>query len=277
MSNKLAFYMRPFPQVDTYYKFIDCAVEYSLHAVEGFCHMELTEPDVEAAKKIRQYADEMGITFCCFSVYANIVGEDAEAQVERMKGFADVAAILGSPFFHHTIAPHFCPWEHTEEEAEEAFQLGIKGVREIYDHAAKKGVRAIYEDQAFIFNGVAGFTRFLQAIDRNIGIVADFGNIYQVDERIEPFIEKFMDKVVHVHLKDMTLVDKSYPDCYPTLRGDWVAEMEFGSGSVDFEGAIALLKKYGYDGYYGLEYGAKTDGCPSIQRMLDKVNGWLNT
>ena len=58
IPNKVAFYMRPFPQVDTYYKFIDCAVEYGLSAVEGFCQGKhvgvLTLTKIVAAVEFRQ-------------------------------------------------------------------------------------------------------------------------------------------------------------------------------------------------------------------------------
>ncbi len=266
---KLAFYNKPFPRIETYYDLIDACVDYGLPAYEGFCHMELTEPDVEAAKKIRAYADEKGVVCCCFSVYANITGDDAAAQVERMKGFADVAAVLGSPFIHHTIAPQEKEVSADPAVYEKMFWLGVEGIREIYDHAIQNGVRAIYEDQAFIFNGVAGFGRLLKEIDRDIGVVADFGNIYQMNETVEPFIEAFGDRVVHVHLKDMKIVPECYPGCYPT-KDDAVfcAETEFGTGSVKFADAVALLRKFGYDGYYGMEYGAKTNDPAPIDEMV---------
>ena len=265
---KLAFYNKPFPRIQTFYDLIDCCVAYGLPAYEGFCHMELTEPDIDAAKKIRAYADENGVTCCCFSVYANITGDDAAAQVERMKGFADVAAVLGSPFIHHTIAPQPKEAVANPDVREKMFWLGIEGIRAIYDHAIQKGVRAIYEDQAFIFNGVAGFGRFLKEVDRDIGVVADFGNIFQMNERVEPFIEAYGDRVVHVHLKDMLEVPETYPDRYPTWGDAYCAEIEFGHGEVNFEAAIAALRKFGYDGYYGMEYGAKSDDSTAVDEMV---------
>lgn len=265
---KLAFYNKPFPRINSFYDLIDTAVEYGLPAYEGFCHMELAEPDVEAAQNIRAYADEKGVVCCCFSVYANITGDDAETQVERMKGFADVAAVLGAPFIHHTVAPQ--PKEAVADPAvrEAMFWLGVEGIRSIYDHAIQKGVRAVYEDQAFIFNGLEGFGRLLKEVDRDIGIVADFGNIYQMNETIEPFIEAYGKRVVHVHFKDMRPADKDDPTAYPTVGDNFVAETEFGTGTVNFEAAVAALRKFGYDGYYGLEYGAKSNDSSAIDEML---------
>ena len=279
MSNpKIAFYNLPFPRITSYYQLIDTAVEYGLPAVEGFCHMELTEPDVEAAKKIRAYADEKGIVFCCMSVYADIVGEDAAAQVERMKRFADVAKVLGSPFIHHTVITTNDHALLTPENKEKFFYKGIEGIRQIYDYAESLGIRAVYEDQAFVYNGLEGFSRLVEEVDRNIGIVADLGNICQMEEEIQPVIRRFSDRIVHVHVKDMKWSDTKDPasDCtWATWQGNWVTEVEIGQGDVNFDECFALLKEIGYDGYYALEYYGRSDDTPAIDDALTKLRGWL--
>ena len=68
---KMCFYMAPFPGVKSYYDMIDAAAELNLGAVEGFCMFEFETPDVEAAKKIREYADSKQVTFPCFSVFVD--------------------------------------------------------------------------------------------------------------------------------------------------------------------------------------------------------------
>lgn len=275
MNPKLALYFPPYPRVKSYYELIDMAADYHMETIEGFCHMELADPDIEAATRIREYADKKGIGFCCFSLYANIVGENAELYVERMKAYADVAAVLGSPYLHHTIAPFADPAKMDAEALEEVFQLGLKGVREIYDYAATLGIRAVYEDQGLVFNGLENFTRFINEVDRNVGVVADFGNIYQTDERVGPFIERFADRIVHVHLKDMKLISPDSKNGFPTLRGDRVEITEIGDGSVDFAGCIRLLKEIGYNAYYSLEYTAPTDDSPAFVNSLELANRYL--
>ena len=272
---KIAFYNRPVPSVDSYYKMIDAAVEYGLSAIEGFSHMELTEPDIEAAKHIREYAEKSGISFCCFSVFSDIVQEDATEQIKRLKRFADVAAILGSPFLHHTVITSNDPQILQEPTYQQLFDRGIAGIREIYDYAATKGVRAVYEDQAFILNGGDGIARLLDAVNRDIGLVADFGNIHQADESIIPFMQRFADRIVHVHLKDMQPAKADSPYPLLTKRGNWIAEVEIGQGVVDFQQAISLLQTFGYDGYYALEYGASQDDSPTIAEALQNIRSWF--
>ena len=64
---------------------------------------EFNSPDIEKAHKIKEYANKKDIVFPCFSIYTTIVGADLKEQIKRLQGYADVAAVLGSPYLHHTI------------------------------------------------------------------------------------------------------------------------------------------------------------------------------
>ena len=274
-SDKLAFYSKPFPRVTSYYDMVDLAVQYNVPAIEGFNHMELAEPNLEQARLIRKYADAKGITCCCFSVFADIVSNNAEAEINRLKGFADVAAILGSPYLHHTIAPRADRTTLLTAERDRLFYHGVTGVQQIFDYAKERQVRAVYEDQAFLFNGVENFARFLHAVDRNIGIVADVGNIGQMDETIEPFIQEFSDWIVHVHLKDMKITNAEDEHALPTWHGKYITETEIGSGMVDIAQAIRLLREKNYNGYFALEYSAPYNESSAIDDALSKIRLWL--
>lgn len=277
MNRQLAFYIQPFPRIDSYYKLIDLAADHGMETVEGFCHMELTEPDTDEAARIRAYADQKGIRFCCFSVFCNIVGEDRDKEIQRLKRFVDVAAILGSPYIHHTIAGEIFDPNRVLPIRDQLFERGINGVREIYDYAAAKNIRAIYEDQGFLFNGVNNFLRFLNEVDRPVGVVADFGNICEVGESVTDFIKACGDRVCHVHLKDVVIVDKAPgEECVTTLDGRKFLEVPIGTGSVDFPTAMRLLKENGYTGYYALEIAASADDSPLIEDALRTVNQYLD-
>ncbi len=278
MLNQIAFYALPDPRIQTFYELIDYAVDHGITTLEGYTHLGMETPDMELARNIRKYADEKGVSFCCFSVFAYVAGPERFAEIERLKKYTDVAHILGSPYIHHTITPGFVPSEHTQEEIDATVNEAIESLREIYDYAASLGMRAIYEDQAFLFNGIKGFERLYEVIDRDIGIVADFGNVGQVDEVISPFIERFHDKIAHVHVKDILFTDDTTKTgIFPTLSGTYMCEsIPFGTGDADVEGAIQLLKKYGYDGKYSLEYWYHHEDDPLVNTHLERMNAWLD-
>jgi len=276
MNNKVCFYMPPFPRIKSYYDMIDCAVEHNLSSVEGFCNMDFELPDKEAALKIKEYADSKNIIFPCFSVYINLVGNDSEEMKERLKGYADIAAILGSPYLHHTIANDFSNPDNVLPYKEEFFEKGVKTVREIYDYAESLGVKAIYEEQGYLFNGVENFSRFLDTVKRDVGVVADFANIYQAGEDIKDFINAFSDKFVHAHIKNVTLTESNEIGTgLKTLSGKYMHESEIDKGCANCKEVIDMLKKANYNGYYGLEFSAKSDESGVISDSLALIDSWL--
>ena len=252
MHPKLSLYNPPSKAIKSYREMIDLAAALGLSYLEAFSMFELSEPDENAARKLRAHADSRGVRFSCLSVFADLVGDEQAFFEERLVHYARVAQILGSPFLHHTVAPRFLYAKESEESRKTAFETGVLSVRRVFDEAREIGVRTVFEDQAFLFNGVWRYGAFLSAVEREVGVVADFGNIFQVDERITPFLQKFASRVVHVHLKDMKTVS-SPEGSLSTLSGGFVQECDLGDGEVEFASALSVLKEAGYDGIFSVE------------------------
>lgn len=266
MVKKLCFYAPPFPKTKSYYEMIDLAVEYGLTAVEGFCQYEFEDPDENTAMKIREYADSKNIIFPCFSVFTEYASD--RENIERLKKYANIAKILGSPYLHHTIVGE-CECSKVLPYKEELFRSGVQAVREIYDYCESIGVKAIYEEQGYIFNGVKEFGYFLESVDRPVGVVADFGNIYMSKDDLLEFLKAYAHRVVHAHIKDVVLSDKKgNGKDLESLSGKYMNEVEIGKGIVDIKEAIKILKNAGYDGYYGLEFSASEDNSPIISESI---------
>ena len=274
MNEKITMYSPPFPRLKSYIDVIDLACEFGVGSVEPFCMFEFEEPDTDKARVIKAYADEKGIVFPCISVYTTIVGKDLKDEADRLKKFADVAAVLESPFLHHTIVGEVQNPKKVLPYKDELMEKGIEIVREVYDYAESIGIRTVYEDQGFIFNGVKGFGEFLDKVERNVGVVADFGNICQAGERIEDFIDAFHDRVVHAHIKDMIVSDNAQSG-FPTIDGKYMRSVEVGTGDIDCKKVIELLKSYGYDGYYGVEYAVLEDDSPVMEKVFSQIDQWM--
>ena len=275
MNEKITMYSPPFPRLKSYIDVIDLACEYGVKSVEPFCMFEFNEPDVKKAHKVKEYADKKGVIFPCFSIYTTIVDADLKEQIKRLQGYADVASVLGSPYLHHTIVGEAKDPDKVLPFKDELMCKGIELVREVFDYAAEKNVRTVYEDQGFIFNGVDGFGEFLSKVDRNVGVVADFGNVYQSGDSIEDFINAFREEIVHAHIKDVIVSDTENSG-FPSLNGRFVNyNVEIGTGDIDCKKVIDLLKSYGYDGYYGIEYAVTDDNSPVIEKTFRQVAEWM--
>ena len=268
MFKKICFYTMPFPRVQSYHDLIDLAVEYGMEAIEGFCQYEFAEPDIDKAKEVKAYADAKNIKFSCFSLFCNIVGDDSCEQVERLKKYADVCAVIGSPYLHHTIANEIENPDKVLPFSDELYKKGIEAVREVYDYAESVGVRSIFEDQGYLFNGIENFGRFIQDVERNVGVVADFGNIYHVEEDIDDFIKLTKDRICHVHVKDVLISDKQLGGGLMTSKRNYMHPVPLGEGSVKFFEGMKLLREIGYNGYYSLEYGVLSDDSPLVDEAL---------
>jgi sugar phosphate isomerase/epimerase len=230
---------------------VDFAAAHGITKLETLNILDLSTPDPEIAKDLKAYADSKGISFPCVSVGLDLVGEDHQAAVEQVKQYAHIAKILGSPFLHHTIALNFSDPQLTADNFDLFYTRGLAAVREIFDYAKELGIRTIYEDQGFLFNGRENFARFLKEVDRNVGVVADFGNIQFADEDVEDFIPAFREQIVHVHVKDYIV--SRQPGTYRSKGGHSLTDCPIGQGSVHMDAAFLALQKAGYRGIVSLE------------------------
>lgn len=274
MNKKICFYAPPFSNIKSHHEKIDAAAKYSITGVEAFNNMEFSEPNEEYAKKLRSYADSQNVICPCFSLYVDFSGDDSKKAIEDTKKYANIAKILGSPYLHHTIIAECMDPDKVLPFKNEYYKKGISAVREIYDYAESIGIKTIYEDQGFIFNGIEWFGNFLADVNRDVGVVADFGNILQADAGIIEFIHAFSDKICHVHLKDGFIAEKEIEGMgFKTLSGNYTYETQFGEGKIDLKGAIKVLKDIGYDGYYAMEFGAADEN--GLVKLLNSVNDLL--
>lgn len=265
--NKLCFYVKPFKEVGSYFDMIDLAVEYGHSAIEALSTMEFETPDLEKAQKIREYADSKNIKFSCISVFFDFTKEDYDEAMERLKKYAKIAQILGSPYLHHTVLAEFEDPARVLAEKDKFFEIGIRAVREMYDYAKELGVQTLYEDQGFIFNGVKGLGALLEKADRDIGLVVDFGNIAQSGDEITQLLKAYPDKIRHVHIKDVKVTDEPLSkSSLPTINNKYMNEVKLGTGEVKLKEALAILKEIGYDGYMSAEFPAP-NGDPEELRQ----------
>ena len=250
MQERLSFYTPPYTNITSYFEMVDLACKYGIEYLETLNILDFSEPDLEVAKKLREYADIRGVKFCCVSVGINLVGDDREKNIEKVKKFVDIAVILGSPYIHHTIVFEFEDPDKVVCDETLYFESGIEAVRQIHDYAKSRGIKSMCEEQGFIFNGAERFKRFLNVIDRDIGVVADVGNIMFVDEKADSFFPLVKDKILHAHVKDFKKVKEG---TYKTRGGNYLDDCSLGCGDADVKSALEYLKKIGYNGLISLE------------------------
>lgn len=255
---------------------IDLAVQYGHESLEAYSMFEFQPPDLEKAKRVREYADSKNIKFCCLSVYADFSKEDYAVAVSRLKSYAKIAQIIGSPYLHHTVIAEVRNPSKILSERDQYFDLGIRAIREVYDYAQTLGVRTVLEDQGYVFNGVKGMGELLRKVDRQIGLVADFGNIAQAGDDVTDFIKAFPDKIVHVHIKDIKITNEPISEgSLATMDHKYMTAVKLGCGDVRLKEACSLLKEIGYDGYLSAEFAAMDENSDTMKESFDLIRKYL--
>ncbi len=211
---------------------------------------------LENARKARALLDETGITPTCFSCGCDIIGEKSANSQEMLRKSAKACQILGIPYLHHTVYREINPAKGYPAFSDVLDDI-VTGVRESYDYAEQLGIKCVFENQGFVLNGCERFEIFLDKVDRDVGVVADLGNIYFFNELPEAFVGRMLPRIVHVHLKDY--IKKSGNGLNPgkywnkTINGDYLRDTLIGHGIVEFERIFKMLIASGYDGAFSLE------------------------
>lgn len=210
---------------------------------------------VSDAQTARVVLEENQLSVSCYTAYTDLWG-DPTCEASMCKHI-EIASALGSPYFHHTLAPRLTAASDPE------YQMVIKKLVEvasrIADYADTLGVTCIYEDQGFYVNGVEGFGGFWREMKqrcRNIGVCGDMGNILFVNETPKAFFENYIEDICHVHVKDyLWKKAKQSPGLYweEAAEDSWLRDTMIGHGVVDIESCLKILKDAGYSGSFALE------------------------
>lgn len=244
----------------------------------GFDAMEFTdisgsdnyELQVENAKKIRAEADKYGIKIIAYAIGANLnkpTEEEKAAEVERLKGQVDIAAILGAPVMRHDVTYGLGKTANTR-----SFDLCLpsmaKMAREVAEYAKTKGVMTCSENHGYIFQDSDRVERFFNAVaHENYGVLLDLGNMMCADEDPRLAASRLAPYAIHVHAKDMIVREKKLRSlrCFETRGKNYLVPVALGEGDVKLDKSLQILKAAGYDGYLSVEYEAAHDCIEGIR------------
>ena len=220
--------------------------------------------DRESARQMKKVLDLHALPVACYSVAVDLYEEgmtpDTVTQKEKaLYHYAEMSAELGSPFLHHTLI-----MKHIDDQLpfEEALRLIVPVAVRVAKYAQSLGVRCIYEDQGRFFNGVEKFGRFLAAVRAEcptVGVCGDVGNILFADGDPVEFFRTYAKDIVHVHIKDYALTERSSdsPEWSIAPSGKTYKECIVGTGCIDLDTCIKIMKDVGYTGAFAFENGPR--------------------
>lgn len=223
------------------------AAALGFEAVEVISDRRDALPTPAQVRAARARFDAYGLPVVCYSAVADLSAGDPAA-VEKLKRHAEYAAILGSPYLHHTLLPALSRRADAPAYGEVLPRV-LEGAAQVASHAAALGVICLYEPQGMYFNGTAGLGTFFAALRKqcpDVGICADAGNPLFVHADSVALTRHFAPHVRHVHVKNyaFSTVEPTANERYLLASGTWLRNAPLSSGAVDMTAFLAALPQY---------------------------------
>jgi sugar phosphate isomerase/epimerase len=231
---------------------------------------DLLYPNQTVGLAIRHEAEIHHISLPCFSLVSDLTKPHEK---ERIEGFLHLAKAMGIPLFHHTLYPELDPTK--AKPSRDFFSQAVILERSLYDEAKALGIRLVYEEQGFLFNGHENYLAFLKALERPAGVLFDMGNVAFVEEKASTFLQAVLPRVVHVHCKDYALNGPEKPHVHHSLHHQTIDPVPLGQGDIGPEVLLVTLQKSGYSGAFMLEQeerskAAMAEDIITLQKWLSK-------
>jgi len=170
-----------------------------------------------------------------------------EGAMALMKKAIELASAIGAPTVASYIAGYYHPPTYMVMRRCEAMDLFVKLVRELCLYAADRGVTfSIEPHEGSLINTPDVTLELMERIGmENLFVTLDFGGV-EIGMRshfsIEEIINKFGNKINHVHAKDVSGTVGNWNMCW------------FGAGVVNFKRYADALRRIGYNGYICVEW-----------------------
>ena len=164
------------------------------------------EDSAEYAKKLRAEADRVGLAISNYAVGADFLsGSDGnlEAEVERLKGQVDIAAILGCPTMRHDVTGGI--QDRTYQGYDTVIERLAKGCRAVTEYAAGKGVKTMTENHGFFSQDSLRVEKLINTVaNENFGQLVDMGNFLCADDDPAVAVGRCAPYAFYVHFSTLS-------------------------------------------------------------------------
>lgn len=257
-----------------YFKICDLAKEYGFDGIE-FIELDkadwgITTDPLKTAAEIREHCEKIGLNVIAYTIGANFLADDPEAEINRVCRAVDVAAALGAPLLRHDVC-YELPKKHPYSYRDAIVEIAPR-VRRVTEYAASLGIRTCTENHGFIFQSPERVEQLISAVNHeNYGWLCDIGNFLCAEADPVKSVSIAARYAFHVHAKDFLFKSGELPrpdGFFDTLGGNHLRGTILGHGAVNVRGCMNVLRAAGYDGYVSLEFEGLEEVLPSIQNGL---------
>ena len=267
-----------------YLKICDIAKEIGFDGIE-FVNLNnkswgIEGDEIAMAKEIKKYCEGIGLEIAAYTVGANLLADDIDAEVAKLKHCVDVCQALGAPVMRHDVVYKLrdIPLYSYEDAIREIAPV----IREVTEYAAERGIRTCTENHGFIFQSPDRVEELILAVDhKNYGWLCDMGNFLCADADPAESVFIAAPYTFHAHAKDFLFkpADIEKPEGYQitTVMGNHIRGTVVGHGVVPVRQCVNILKRAGYDGYLSLEFEGPEDNIAAIEAGYKNLRKYVNS
>lgn len=242
---------------------VEKAAELGFDAVEAvdFVNFSGTQEEKKAqALELKQAVEKCGLKFSSLAIGADFLNgsdSDQEKEIQRVKEYVDIAALLGAPRMRHDITAGYKGENYRSYES--LIPTLAQAVREVADYAASKGVMTMTENHGFFSQDSDRVEKLYMAVDHpNFGLLCDLGNFLCADENPAEAVARIAPYTRYVHGKDF-IVKPFYSEdpgegAFRSRGGNFLRGTIIGHGNVPVKHCLHLLKAAGFDGTISIEF-----------------------
>lgn len=236
-------------------------------ALAGFTGTEIGNKYPKDPVELKAALDLRGMQVCnCWFSTFFTVGQEKET-IARFKKQLDFlyqlgARVIGCSEQGASIQGQVIPMFDNQKPvySNEQWEKLFVGMNKLGDIAAAKGIKCSFHHH--MGTGVQTpeeINRFMSGTNENVYLLFDSGHIYfseGTQEAVDALIDKYIDRIAHVHLKDVRSVKRQEAINRRLSFLDAVKTGVFtvpGDGDISFDYILAMLEKHNYDGWLVVE------------------------
>ena len=227
-----------------------------------------TGDPIEIAKTVRAEADALGLEIPAYTVGANLLADDPEAQVKELFSALDVAKVLGAGVLRHDAS--FSLKKLPGYTWESGIRDMVPYIRRIADRASELGIRTCSENHGMIYQDAARVKELIRRVGHpNYGWLVDIGNFIVADGDPLESVKHAAPYAFHVHAKDFIVKSgKASPLPFGFARsrsGNLWRGTVLGHGVIPVFDCLKALRESGYDGWVSLEFEGAEENIAALK------------
>lgn len=233
-------------------------------------------------KSVPEYRDAMkatGVTVCCYISAISFFAKEKAIRKALEREMA-IAAGLGAELF--MIVPYSMfidPIKAKRMGCSRVLERMVQGFRLAVEKGEAYGLRVCFEttpDERIRLSGTEDCRYVLDRVP-GLGLAFDTANMLpHGDDPLESY-EALKDRIVHVHLKDVALVNDKPSLFEPEVAADGrlMRGTVFGQGVIPVKEIYDRMRADGYTGTFAIEYIRPKADCCSLQEHENHLKLYL--